>query len=99
MRHRIPKSGLPQVARSTWGSIFTRTKLGFTIPRNRCDANDFQEQSFPGHSGPLVIDPRELVSVIGVGFKPGGAFTLLGIRASERADAHVDLEELGERQP
>jgi AraC-like DNA-binding protein len=46
------------------------------------------------HSGPYVIDPRELVSVIGVHFRPGGAFPFLGIPASELADAHVDLEEL-----
>ena len=29
------------------------------------------------HSRPFVIDPRELVSVIGVRFKPGGAFLAL----------------------
>jgi AraC-like DNA-binding protein len=46
------------------------------------------------HSGPFVIDPRELVSVMGVRFRPGGAFPFLGIPASELADAHVDLEAL-----
>jgi hypothetical protein len=46
------------------------------------------------HSGPYVIDPRELVSVIGVRFTPGGAFPFLGTPASELADAHVDLEAL-----
>jgi AraC-like DNA-binding protein len=46
------------------------------------------------HSGPFVIDPRELVSVIGVRFRPGGAFRFLGAPASELADAHVDLEAL-----
>ena len=46
------------------------------------------------HSGPFVIDPRELVSVIGVHFRPGGAFPFLGPPASELADAHVDLEAL-----
>lgn len=46
------------------------------------------------HSGPYVIDPRDLVSVIGVRFKPGGAFPFLGTPASELADAHVDLETL-----
>jgi AraC-like DNA-binding protein len=46
------------------------------------------------HSGPFVIDPREIVSVIGVRFKPGGAFPFLGTPASELADAHVDLEAL-----
>jgi AraC-like DNA-binding protein len=46
------------------------------------------------HTGPFVIDPRKLVSVIGVRFKPGGAFPFLGTSASELADAHVDLEAL-----
>jgi hypothetical protein len=46
------------------------------------------------HSGPFVIDPRERGSVIGVRFRPGGAFPFLGTQASELADAHVDLEAL-----
>jgi len=41
-----------------------------------------------------VIDTREHVSVMGVHFKPGGAFPLLGAAASELADSHVDLESL-----
>ena len=41
-----------------------------------------------------MIDPRELVSVIGVRFKPGGAFPFLGTAVSELADAHVGLEAL-----
>jgi AraC-like DNA-binding protein len=46
------------------------------------------------HSRPFVIDPRELVSVIGVRFRPGGAFPFLGTAASDLADTHVDLETL-----
>jgi AraC-like DNA-binding protein len=46
------------------------------------------------HSRPFVIDPRELVSVIGVRFRPGGAFPFLGTPASELADTHVDLDAL-----
>lgn len=46
------------------------------------------------YSGPFVIDTRQLVSVIGVRFRPGGAFPFLGTPASELADAHVDLEAL-----
>ena len=46
------------------------------------------------HSRPFVIDPRELVSVIGVRFKPGGAFPFFGTPASELADTHVDLDAL-----
>jgi AraC-like DNA-binding protein len=43
---------------------------------------------------PFVIDTREHVSVMGVHFKPGGAFPFLGATASELADSHVDLESL-----
>jgi AraC-like DNA-binding protein len=46
------------------------------------------------HSGPFVIDPRELVSVMGVRFRPGGAFPFLGMPASELADAQVYLDTL-----
>ena len=46
------------------------------------------------HSEPFVIDPRERVSVMGVHFRPGGAFPFLGTSANELADAHVDLEAL-----
>src|SRR4030095_3560012 len=46
------------------------------------------------HSGPFVIDPRERVSIIGVHFRPGGAFPFLGTPASELADTHVDLDTL-----
>ena len=46
------------------------------------------------HSAPFVINPRELVSIIGVRFKPGGAFPFLRTPASELADTHVDLETL-----
>jgi AraC-like DNA-binding protein len=46
------------------------------------------------HSGPFVIDTRELVSVIGVHFRPGGAFPFLGTPANELSDAHVDLAAL-----
>jgi AraC-like DNA-binding protein len=42
----------------------------------------------------FVIDTREHASIIGVHFKPGGAFPFLGAEASELADMHVDLEAL-----
>jgi AraC-like DNA-binding protein len=43
---------------------------------------------------PFVIDTREHVAVIGVHFRPGGAFPLLGAPASLLADSHVDLQTL-----
>ncbi|HLK55535.1 MAG TPA: helix-turn-helix domain-containing protein [Chthonomonadaceae bacterium] len=42
----------------------------------------------------FVIDTLEHTSIMGVHFKPGGAFPFLGSRASELADMHVDLETL-----
>jgi len=45
------------------------------------------------YSGPFGIDTREHAAVIGVHFHPGGA-GLLGVPASQIADAHVDLEDL-----
>lgn len=49
-------------------------------------------------SGPyrsfLVIDPIQHASILGVHFRPGGAVPVLGVPASELADAHIDLETL-----
>jgi AraC-like DNA-binding protein len=49
-------------------------------------------------SGPygacFMIDPLQHASIIGVHFKPGGAFSFLGAPADELADAHLDLETL-----
>src|SRR5262249_43139510 len=44
------------------------------------------------YARPLFVDTRE--HVIGVHFKPGGAFRFLGVPASELANIHVDLEAL-----
>src|SRR5262249_49505771 len=55
---------------------------------------------YPGAvvSGPysnfFLIDPLVHASIIGVHFRPGRAVPLLGLPASELADAHVDLESL-----
>jgi AraC-like DNA-binding protein len=40
------------------------------------------------------IDTREHASILGVHFKPGGAFPFLGLPLHELADSHVDLETL-----
>ena len=42
----------------------------------------------------FVIDTRQHASIIGVHFKPGGAFPFLGVSAAELADSHVDLRAL-----
>jgi AraC-like DNA-binding protein len=46
------------------------------------------------YGGFFVIDTAEEVSMMGVHFKPGGAFPFLGLPAGELADAHVNLETL-----
>ena len=42
----------------------------------------------------FVIDPLQHASILGVHFRPGGAFPFLGAPAGELADTHVDLETL-----
>src|ERR1044072_7934261 len=44
------------------------------------------------YARPLFVDTRE--HVVGVHFKPGGAFRFLGIPASKLANIHVNLEAL-----
>ena len=46
------------------------------------------------YGGFFVIDPRQHGSMLGVHFRPGGAFPFLGVPAGELADAHVDLRTL-----
>jgi AraC-like DNA-binding protein len=43
---------------------------------------------------PYLCDPRQRASVLGVHFRPGGAFPFLGISPSEIVDAHVELGDL-----
>ena len=46
------------------------------------------------YKGCLMIDPMPHSSIMGVHFKPGGAFPFLGAPADELADMHLDLETL-----
>lgn len=46
------------------------------------------------HSGFFAIDTAEQACIMGVAFKPGGAFPFLGLPAGELHDAHVSLETL-----
>jgi AraC-like DNA-binding protein len=43
---------------------------------------------------PFAIDAAQHASVVGVHFKPGGAFPFLGAPPGEVADRHVDLEDV-----
>ncbi|HET7213148.1 MAG TPA: helix-turn-helix domain-containing protein [Terriglobia bacterium] len=44
------------------------------------------------HAGPIVTDTTLESSVMGVHFKPGGAFPFLGVDADELRGRHTDLE-------
>lgn len=46
------------------------------------------------HGRGLVPDTSEEPCIVGVHFKPGGAFPFLGLPANDLADTHVDLETL-----
>jgi AraC-like DNA-binding protein len=46
------------------------------------------------YSSILVVDAMQHESMLGVHFKPGGAFPFLGALASELTDAHADLMDL-----
>jgi len=46
------------------------------------------------HSEPFVIDTASQASVMGVHFRPGGAFPFLGLPAEELRNAHASLETL-----
>jgi AraC-like DNA-binding protein len=53
--------------------------------------------SGPYH-GFFATDTEEEASVMGVHFRPGGAFPFLGILADDLADSHIDLEDIWGRQ-
>jgi AraC-like DNA-binding protein len=46
------------------------------------------------YSSFFVIDPLVHASIVGVHFRPGGAFPFVGIPAGELANTHVDLADL-----
>jgi AraC-like DNA-binding protein len=59
--------------------------------------------SVRAHSGALVCgtytrsylyDPRQRASVVGVHFRPGGAFPFLGVSPAELVDSHVPLDDV-----
>jgi AraC-like DNA-binding protein len=44
------------------------------------------------YSACFMIDPEQHASILGVHFKPGGAYPFIGAPANELADTHVDLK-------
>ncbi len=68
-------------------------ELGFYDTERPGSCQNFSGTIFSGaYARPLFVDSRE--HVMGVHFKPGGAFRFLGIPAVELTDTHVDLEAL-----
>jgi hypothetical protein len=59
--------------------------------RNECVRLSGAIASGP-YTGFFVTDTALEASIIGVHFKPGGAFRILGVAAHELADRHVDLQ-------
>jgi AraC-like DNA-binding protein len=59
-------------------------------PQDRCRRYAGAVVSGP-YGGSFMSDAAEETSILGVHFKPGGAFPLLGISAGEFANTHVDL--------
>jgi AraC-like DNA-binding protein len=67
--------------------------LGFYFTERSGSYKSFSGAVFSGpHARPLFVETRK--HVMGVHFKPGGAFPFLGVPASELIDTHVDLEAL-----
>jgi AraC-like DNA-binding protein len=68
-------------------------ELGFYDAEQPGNCKTFSGAVFSGaHARPLFVETRE--HVVGVHFKPGGAFRFLGVPANEFAHTHVDLEAL-----
>jgi AraC-like DNA-binding protein len=65
---------------------------------NRAQSNQHKRFSGAVLSGPyssiFVVDAMQHESMLGVHFKPGGAFPFLDALASELTDAHIDLADL-----
>ena len=61
-------------------------------PRNACRLSGAVVSG--AHGRGFVPEAADEILIIGVHFKPGGAFPFLGLPAGELADTHVDLETL-----
>ena len=72
-----------------------QNELGFYDVQRSENCSRFSGAIVSGASGRgLAPDTSEEVFIIGVHFKPGGAFPFLGLPAGDLADTHVDLETL-----
>jgi AraC-like DNA-binding protein len=89
-RERLLPSGTVELV------IGLRGDSGNVYPRDRDhDPLNFQGPIVCGpHSEYFAIDSVETVHVIGIHFKPGGAFPFLGLPAGELQNRHVSLDDL-----
>ena len=78
-------------------------ELAINLRQNELAFYDSESEDCRRFSGAVVSGAHgrgfspaatEQISIIGVHFKPGGAFPFLGLPADELADTHVDLETL-----
>jgi AraC-like DNA-binding protein len=78
-------------------------ELAINLNRDRLSFRDIERNIETTHKGAVVsgahgrsFSPSDEhdVFIIGVHFKPGGAFPFLGLPAGELTDSHVDLESL-----
>jgi AraC-like DNA-binding protein len=61
-------------------------------PRSPAECRRYTGAIISGpYAGSFMSDAAEEASIIGVHFKPGGAFAVLGISAGELANTHIDL--------
>jgi len=81
----------------TFELVFNLRDDQFRIYKN-AQSDEFQRQcgaivSGP-YAGPFVTDTALEACVMGVHFKPGGAFPFLGFNAHDLRDRHIDLESI-----
>ena len=72
-----------------------QNKLSFYAAERPENCSRFSGAVVSGaHERSFLPDAAEEIFIIGVHFKPGGAFPFLGLPASDLSDTHVDLETL-----
>lgn len=72
-----------------------QNELRFHDPQRPENCSRFSGAIVSGaHAGSFVGESADKVLLIGVHFKPGGAFPFLGLPADDLADTHIDLETL-----
>jgi AraC-like DNA-binding protein len=90
LRERILPSG-------TFEMVFNlqEDELRIYGPPDQHRCRRFSDALISGpYAGPFMSDTREEASILGVHFKPGGAYAVLGLPARELANTHVDLTDI-----